>query len=153
MKLSQTCNKCSYHWRSYQSLKHLHTYSAVEWAIRRHCVQLVSSVVNTPTLSTAGVALHWPEKPVVITLRNVRSCTSSSNNGHTTDSTIHLFIYFIYSNMLPSVLWRCWWGGMKGIRPVKNWVVGCWHGYLSGASCRLAHGPADATATHCLLLQ
>ena len=27
------------------------------------------------------------------------------------------------------------------------WVVGCWHGYLSGARCRLA------TATHCLLLQ
>jgi len=37
--------------------------------------------------------------------------------------------------------------------PVKNWVVGCWHGYLSGARCRLAYGPADATATHCLLLQ
>jgi len=25
--------------------------------------------------------------------------------------------------------------------------------YLSGASCRLAYGPADAIATHCLLLQ
>ena len=25
-------------------------------------------------------------------------------------------------------------------------------GYLSGARCRLAYGPADATATHCLLL-
>jgi len=29
----------------------------------------------------------------------------------------------------------------------------CWRGYLSGARCRLAYGPADATATHCLLLQ
>jgi len=28
-----------------------------------------------------------------------------------------------------------------------------WRGYLSGARCRLAYGPADATATHCLLLQ
>ena len=44
--------------------------------------------------------------------------------------------------MMPSVLWRCWLGGRKGIRPVKNWVVGCWHGYLSGARCRLAYGPA-----------
>jgi len=26
-------------------------------------------------------------------------------------------------------------------------------GYLSGARCRLVHSPADATATHCLLLQ
>jgi len=25
-------------------------------------------------------------------------------------------------------------------------VVGCWHGYLSGARFRLAYGPADATA-------
>ena len=51
---------------------------------------------------------------------------------------------------LPSVLRCCWLGGRKGIRPVKNWVVGCWHGYLSRARCRLACGPADATATHCL---
>ena len=26
----------------------------------------------------------------------------------------------------PSVLWRCWLGSRKGIRPVKNWVVECW---------------------------
>ena len=55
-------------------------------------------------------------------------------------------------SLLPSVLWRCWLGGRKGIRPVKNWVVGCWHGYLSGTRCRLSYGPADTTATHCLLL-
>ena len=61
--------------------------------------------------------------------------------------------YWHFSSMfIPSVLWRCWLGGRKGIRPAKNWVVDCWHGYLSGARCRLAYGPADATATHCLLL-
>ena len=54
---------------------------------------------------------------------------------------------------LPSVLWHCWLGDRKGIRPVKSQVVECWHGYLSGARCRLAYGPEDATATHCLLLQ
>ena len=26
-------------------------------------------------------------------------------------------------------------------------MVGCWHGYLSGARCRLAYGPADATVS------
>ena len=26
-------------------------------------------------------------------------------------------------------------------------MVGCWHGYLSIARCRLAYGPADAAAT------
>ena len=35
----------------------------------------------------------------------------------------------------------------------KLGVVGCWRGYLSGARCRLVYGPADATATHCHLLQ
>jgi len=49
------------------------------------------------------------------------------------------------SVLLPSVLWCCWLGGRKGIQPVKNWVVGCWHGYLSGARCKLAYGPANAT--------
>jgi len=39
---------------------------------------------------------------------------------------------------VPSVLWRCWLGGRKGIRPVKNWVVGYWSGYLTGVRCRLA---------------
>ena len=29
----------------------------------------------------------------------------------------------------------------------KNWVMGCWGGYLSGARCRLfAYNPVDATA-------
>ena len=36
-----------------------------------------------------------------------------------------------------SVLWRCWLSSRKGIRPVKNWVVGCWQGYLSGAGADL----------------
>jgi len=49
---------------------------------------------------------------------------------------------------LPSVLWCCWLGGRKGIQPVKNWVVGCWYGCLSGVRWRFAYGPADATATH-----
>jgi len=81
--------------------------------------------------------------------------------GHLLDLVAHQsesldkFIYLIPSVLLPLVLWRHWLGGRKGIRPVKNWVVGtgCWYGYLSRARCRLAYGPADATATHCLLLQ
>ena len=42
--------------------------------------------------------------------------------------------------MMPSLLWCCWLGGRKGIRPVKNWVVGCWHGYLleRGADLHMA---------------
>jgi len=35
--------------------------------------------------------------------------------------------------------WCCWLGSRKGMWPVKNWVVGCWSGYLSGARCRFAY--------------
>jgi len=45
---------------------------------------------------------------------------------------------------LPLVLWCCWLGGRKGIRSVKNWVMGCWHVYVFGSRCRFAYGPADA---------
>ena len=44
-------------------------------------------------------------------------------------------------------------GRQEGHPACKKQVVGCWRGCLSGARCRLAYGPADATATHCLLLQ
>ena len=44
-------------------------------------------------------------------------------------------------------------GRQEGHPACKKQVVGYWRGYLSGARCRLAYGPADATATHCLLLQ
>jgi len=43
-------------------------------------------------------------------------------------------------------------GWQEGHLACKNRVLGCWRGYLSGARCRLAYGPADANATHCLLL-
>ena len=35
-----------------------------------------------------------------------------------------LTYYYVTLNVkpVPSVLWRCWLGGRKGIRPVKNWV-------------------------------
>jgi len=36
---------------------------------------------------------------------------------------------------------------------VRGGMVGCWRGYLPGVRCRLAYSPADATVTHCLLLQ
>ena len=56
----------------------------------------------------------------------------------------------MYVCRLPSVLGRCRLDSRKGIWPVKSWVVAYWRGYLSGARCRLAYGPADATATQSL---
>ena len=46
------------------------------------------------------------------------------------------FYLLNYNFTIPSMLWRCWLGGSKGIWPVKNC---CWRGYLSGTRCRLAY--------------
>ena len=57
--------------------------------------------------------------------------------------SVLLFNYLFQSCWsLPSVLWRCWLGGRKGIRPVKNWVVGCWCGYLSGVRAQTCIWPS-----------
>ena len=81
----------------------------------------------------------------------VKQCRSWNSSAlhrwslYVSHATMHQF--------LPPVLWRCWLGVRKGIRPVKNWVVVYWHAYLTGARCRLAYGPVDVTATHYLSLQ
>jgi len=72
-------------------------------------------------------------------------------------------IAIMLSPTQPSILWTLYGStfsaltllvGRQERHPAcKNRVVGCWCGCLPGARCRLAYGPADATATHCLLLQ
>jgi len=44
-------------------------------------------------------------------------------------------------------------GRQEGYLACKKLSGGCWHCYLSGKRCRFAFGSADATGTHCLLLQ
>jgi len=58
-----------------------------------------------------------------------------------------MFVSDAFSALMLLVGWQ------EGHLPAKNLTGGYWHGYLSGARCRLAYGPADSTATHCLLLQ
>ena len=94
-----------------------------------------------------GQCMQWACHAIV----RHNSVTPSQCTSHLTDYNCN---WLVNNNCsLSSVLWCCWLGGRKGIRPLKNWVVGCWRGYLSGARCRLAYGSADATATHCLVLQ
>ena len=67
-----------------------------------------------------------------------------------------IWIFCAYHRLLLALLDVSYSGALQISRWLidwLNWVVGCWRGYLSGARCRLAYGPADATATHCLLLQ
>ena len=44
-------------------------------------------------------------------------------------------------------------GRQEGHPACKKLSGGCWRGCLSAARCRFAYDPADATATHYLLLQ
>ena len=65
-------------------------------------------------------------------------------------NTFYVFIIILFCAFSALMLLV---GRQEGHPAYKKLVVGCWHSYLSGARCRLAYGPADATATHCLLLQ
>jgi len=74
------------------------------------------------------------------------SCCQYATNSLQDNVIINIII--IINDIYIAVLWHCSLGGRKGIWPIKNWVLGCWHGYLSESRCRLAYGSADATATH-----
>jgi len=57
-------------------------------------------------------------------------------------STFPYFVQRFYVCSLPKFAFSALMllvGRRKGIRPVKNRVVRCWRGYLSGARCRLAY--------------
>ena len=46
------------------------------------------------------------------------------------------------------MFWHCSLGIRNSIQPVKNWVMKCWHSYLSEVRCKwFAHGLANTTAT------
>jgi len=120
-----------------------------------HMVQLMPLPLTVSCSSKIQIGLTFlvlahPSSPRQRAVKRVCVCT---NRKEIERFYIHCTKTIMLKNELPSVLWRCWLGGRKGIRPVKNWVVGCWLGYLAGARCRLAYGPADATVTHYLLLQ
>ena len=40
-------------------------------------------------------------------------------------------------DIFPSVLWHCWLGDRKGIRPVKNWMLVCWWWWFDWSFARL----------------
>ena len=94
---------------------------------------------------------------------NARLRANTSSNGYTDkhtgignlacyNSNVHqpIFIIFFPLVCVFSALTLLV-GQQEGHPTCKKLSGGCWRGYLSGARCRLAHGPAVAIATHCLL--
>jgi len=65
-------------------------------------------------------------------------------------------VVFFFSDIVDIFTCRCKNGAFSALTLLvgrQEGLVRCSRGYLSGARCRLAYGPADAIATHCLLLQ
>jgi len=112
--------------------------------VTNHLTIVKAVLANTQVIHCQLVWCH-------LTTNQAQVNTVIYNSVDSYKNSIYQKLYILM--ILPSVLWCCRLGSRKGIRPVKTWVVGYWHGYLSGARCRLAYGPADAIATHCLLLQ
>jgi len=120
----------------------------------------VSSSVCMPTWPCVSVYRWWPAWLSVCLSLCIHDAVCLYLDGDLVtlaDSSLSEFLEslskFTRYSALPSVLWCCWLGGRKAIRPVKKpWAVGCWRVCLAGARCRLAYSPA-ADATHCLLLQ
>ena len=125
--------------------------SGISWAMYKSAPR--SRQITMPQFFTGRMPFLPPNQQCQST--EGTKCDSDNMTEIEDLSICNIYNYYpLFSSLYaPSMLWRCWLGDRKGIRPVKKWVVGCWHGYLSGASCRLAYGPTDATSTHCLLLQ
>jgi len=117
------------------------------WQQKRH---LPGHVLHQPTSSgqyTVAIPLQpmWLERQIrSVIQRAMQLCTKTRNKPIYMSKSVGLQCF-------DAVGWVT--GRASRLPPVKNWVVGCWHGYLCGARCRLAYGPVDATVTHCLLLQ
>jgi len=60
------------------------------------------------------------------------------------------FSAFAFSALTLLVGWQ---EGHPACKKTERWGAGMVICLEQGADCRLAYGPADATATHCLLLQ
>ena len=70
--------------------------------------------------------IYWILIMVSVTVLNLLLCVFSEKNCKgfpvwlTGSQRINFITIFVVCCILPSVLWRCWLGGRKGIRPVKN---------------------------------
>jgi len=53
----------------------------------------------------------------------------------------------ILTSSFPSLLWHCWLGDRKGIRPVKSWVLVCWWWRFDWCFARLTAPVVTTTAS------
>ena len=107
------------------------------------------SVVITGWTKTLLLCFQYGSRILCL---SVCPSTTISMKLHVQSSTI--FVHVTYC-LLPSVLWRCWLGGRKGIWTKKlSGGVLVWLSVWSKVqTCIWPSWCHDATATHCILLQ
>ena len=54
---------------------------------------------------------------------------------------------YLECHYFPSVLWHCWLGDRKDIRPVKRWVLVCWWWRLDWSFAHLVAPVVNTTST------
>jgi len=98
----------------------------------QHYIHTFRPTVSVNSLLKLKKHFYWPS----ISLVNFWRYWGNQNLPHspvTSPAVRHItglwalflgFVCIIAVCFCPSVLWRCWLGGRKGIRPVKNWVWG-----------------------------
>jgi len=64
-------------------------------------------------------------------------------------ATIYIYCYYLVGAFSALTLLVGWQEGQPACKKLNGGMLA----WLLGARCRFAYGPADATATHCLLLQ
>ena len=124
----------SKHWRP--------MWHVIQWKIARFqpssgssCVPAERVLEPCPTNSARAV-------------REMKSLAPLNSNQWTQQIFTYLLLRHCAFSALSALMLLV--GRQEGHPACKKLVVGCWRGYLSGARCRLAYGPADATATHCM---
>jgi len=130
-------------WEGYPACKKLSGWGAdvvicLGWGADLHMMKLMPLPLTISCTSKSRLVLpfwYW-HACVVLDKGPLNGCCCCSKFPRTN------VLNTILLATVPSVLWHCWLGGRNGIWPVKNWVVGCWRSYLSGASCRFAYSPA-----------
>ena len=121
------------------TVTHLTETYSTQPQFKRLFSRLSSSSYGQPTLT--GICFHW--HPTIVAINVYLKGRLVNEHPLSTQ-----FSSFIFSALTPLVGWQ---EGYPACKTLSGGVLVC--GYLSGARCRLACGPVDATATHCLLLQ
>jgi len=88
----------------------------------------------------------WSRGQVPTEAESIFSFTSA-NEAHFYTCWMNIMVFLFWFILLFVIMWKCAYsaltllvGRQEGHPVCKNWVVRrCWHGYLSGARCRLAH--------------